>query len=41
MQIQVQTDHTIEGHAALADHISGVVDTTLNRGSETGERPLR
>jgi hypothetical protein len=25
MQIQVNTDHTIEGHEALADQIRGVV----------------
>ena len=34
MQIQINTDHNIEGREALADHISGVVDTALNRVSD-------
>ena len=31
MQIQVNTDHTIEGHEALADRIRGVVENALSR----------
>ncbi len=34
MQIQVHTDHNIEGHQALTDHVSGVVERALNRVSE-------
>ena len=34
MQIQVNTDHTIEGREALAAHVSGVVDIALNRVSD-------
>jgi ribosome-associated translation inhibitor RaiA len=34
MQIQVRTDHNIEGHQALTDHVSGVVERALNRVSE-------
>ena len=34
MQIQVNTDHTIEGHEALADRIRGVVENALSRVSE-------
>ena len=34
MQIQVHTDHNIEGHQALIDHVSGVVERALNRVSE-------
>ena len=34
MQIQVRTDHNIEGHQALIDHVSGVVERALNRVSE-------
>jgi len=34
MQIQVNTDHTIEGHEALADQIRDVVETALNRVSD-------
>ena len=29
MQVQVNTDHNIEGRAALTDHITSVVETTL------------
>ena len=29
MQVQVNTDHNVEGHEALADHISDVVESTL------------
>ncbi len=31
MQIQINTDHTIEGHEALADQIRGVVKNALSR----------
>jgi hypothetical protein len=31
MQIQVNTDHTIEGHEALAAQIRGVVESALSR----------
>jgi hypothetical protein len=34
MQIQVNTDHTIEGHEALADQIKGVVEDALSRMSD-------
>ena len=34
MQIQVNTDHTIEGHEALAAHIRGVVESALSRMSD-------
>jgi ribosome-associated translation inhibitor RaiA len=34
MQIQVNTDHTIEGHEALADKIRGVVENALGRMSD-------
>ena len=34
MQIQVNTDHTIEGHEALADRIRGVVENALGRMSD-------
>ncbi|MFZ3340387.1 MAG: HPF/RaiA family ribosome-associated protein [Terriglobales bacterium] len=34
MQIQVNTDHTIEGHEALADKIRGVVESALGRMSD-------
>jgi ribosome-associated translation inhibitor RaiA len=34
IQIQVNTDHTIEGHEALADQIRGVVETALSRMSD-------
>lgn len=34
MQIQVNTDHNIEGHEALAAHVSGVVESALSRISE-------
>jgi ribosome-associated translation inhibitor RaiA len=30
MQIQINTDHTIEGHDALSTHILSVVETTLS-----------
>lgn len=31
MQIHVNTDHNIEGHAELAAHVSGVVESALGR----------
>jgi ribosome-associated translation inhibitor RaiA len=31
MQVQVNTDHTIEGHGELADQIRGVVENALSR----------
>lgn len=34
MQIQVNTDHTIEGHEALTDKIRGVVENALGRMSD-------
>ena len=34
MQIQVNTDHTIEGHEALAARIRGVVENALSRMSD-------
>ncbi len=34
MHIQVNTDHTIEGHEALADRIRGVVENALSRVSD-------
>ena len=34
MQIQVNTDHNIEGHEALADQIRDVVESALNRVSD-------
>ena len=30
MQVQINTDHNVEGHEALAGHISGVVKSALN-----------
>jgi len=34
MQIQINTDHNIQGQQALSDHFSGVVKSTLGRFSE-------
>jgi ribosome-associated translation inhibitor RaiA len=34
MQIQINTDHSIEGHEALAARVSGVVESALSRFSE-------
>jgi len=31
MQVQVNTDHTIEGHEKLSAHIKGVVESALSR----------
>ncbi|TKS62336.1 MAG: ribosomal subunit interface protein [Nitrospira sp.] len=34
MQIQINTDRNIEGHEALATHVSGVVEGALSRFSD-------
>ncbi|MFY9907547.1 MAG: HPF/RaiA family ribosome-associated protein [Terriglobales bacterium] len=34
VQIQINTDHTIEGHEALADQIRGIVENALSRMSD-------
>ncbi len=34
MQIQINTDHNIEGHEALAARVSGVIETALSRFSD-------
>jgi ribosome-associated translation inhibitor RaiA len=34
MQVQINTDHNIEGHEALAAHVSGVVESALDRFSD-------
>lgn len=34
MQIQINTDHNIEGHEALAAHVSSVVEGALGRFSD-------
>ena len=34
MQVQVNTDHNIDGHAALTAHVNGVVESALNHISE-------
>jgi ribosomal subunit interface protein len=34
MQIQINTDHNIEGHQALANQVSGVIENALSRFSE-------
>ncbi len=34
MQIQIHTDHNIEGHEALADRVSGIVGDALSRVSD-------
>ena len=34
MQIQINTDHIVEGHEALADHIRGVVKSSLRSVSD-------
>ena len=34
MQIQINTDHNIEGHQALTDHISSVIENALSRFSD-------
>lgn len=34
MQVQINTDHNIEGHEALATHVNGVVESALAGFSE-------
>lgn len=34
MQIQINTDHNIEGHEALTARVSGVIENTLSRFSD-------
>ena len=34
MQVQINTDHNIEGHEALADQVRGVVESALTRLSD-------
>lgn len=34
MHIQINTDRNIEGHAALIEHVTGVVETALSRFSK-------
>ncbi len=34
MQIQINTDHNVDGHEALATHVRGVVEDSLERFSE-------
>ena len=34
MQVQINTDRNIEGHEALAAHVSGVVESALSRLSD-------
>jgi ribosome-associated translation inhibitor RaiA len=34
MQVQIQTDHNIEGHEALADQVRGVVEDALSEFSD-------
>jgi ribosome-associated translation inhibitor RaiA len=34
MQIQINTDHNLEGHESLAARISGVIENTLSRFSD-------
>ncbi len=34
MQIQINTDHNIEGHEALAHQVSGVVESSLSKVSD-------
>ena len=34
MQIQINTDHNIDGHEALAAHVSSVVESALSQFSE-------
>jgi hypothetical protein len=34
MQVQINTDHNIEGHEALADQVRGVVESALSRLSD-------
>jgi hypothetical protein len=34
MQVQIQTDHNIEGHETLADQVRGVVEDALSEFSD-------
>jgi hypothetical protein len=34
MQVQINTDHNIEGHEALSAHVSGIVEHALSRISD-------
>jgi ribosome-associated translation inhibitor RaiA len=34
MQIQINTDHNIEGHEVFSNHVSGIIETALNRVSD-------
>ena len=34
MQVQIQTDHNIEGHETLADQVRGVMEDALSRVSD-------
>jgi len=34
MQIQINTDHNIEGHEKLADHVTSVIEDALSRVSD-------
>ncbi len=34
MQVQINTDHNIEGHEAMATQVSGVVESALSRFSD-------
>ncbi|WP_340123609.1 hypothetical protein [Methylobacter svalbardensis] len=34
MQIQINTDHNIEGHEALAAHVSGIIESALSQISD-------
>ncbi len=34
MQIQINTDHNVEGHEAMAAHIRGVVESALSSNSD-------
>lgn len=31
MQIQINTDHNIEGHEAMAAHVSGIIESALSQ----------
>ena len=34
MQIQINTDHNVAGHEALASHVNGLVENALNHVSD-------
>jgi hypothetical protein len=38
MQIEISTDSNIKGREELATHVKGVVESALNRFSETAKR---